>query len=162
MSIIRLIKSDRRFFLFTVLSFLFVFSFIFFVVNYRGSRYHFYFESTDTDGYEMEIRQLPSVKGREKIQLFTEELLLGPSIQRAKRVFPVGTRALFCFEQNKILYLNLSKEALYDFSESASIGHNLKVIEKNIRANFPQVKGIEFFIEGNSIKFDDKISEKNR
>ena len=48
MSIIRLIKSDRRFFLFTVLSFLFVFSFIFFVVNYRGSRYHFYFESTDT------------------------------------------------------------------------------------------------------------------
>lgn len=156
MSFIKLIKSDRRFFLFTVLAFLFVFSFIFFVVNYRGARYHFYFESTDTDGYEMEVRQLPSVKGREKIELFTEELLLGPSIQRAKRVFPVGTHALFCFEQNKILYLNLSKEALYDFSDSASIARNLKVIEKNIKTNFPAVREIEFFIEGNSIKIEDK------
>ncbi|MCR5172656.1 MAG: GerMN domain-containing protein [Treponema sp.] len=156
MSFIRLIKNDRRFFLFTVLAFLFVFSFIFFVVNYRGARYHFYFESTDTDGYEMEVRQLPSVKGREKIELFTEELLLGPSIQRAKRVFPVGTRAIFCFEHKKVLYLNLSKEALYDFSESASIGQNLKVIEKNIMTNFPSVRKIEFFIEGNSIKFEDK------
>ncbi len=156
MSFIKLIKSDRKFFLFTVLAFLFVFSFIFFVVNYRGARYHFYFESTDTDGYEMEVRQLPSVKGREKIELFTEELLLGPSIQRAKRVFPVGTHALFCFEQNKILYLNLSKEALYDFSDSASIARNLKVIEKNIKTNFPAVREIEFFIEGNSIKLEDK------
>ncbi len=156
MSFIKLIKSDRKFFLFTVLAFLFVFSFIFYVVNYRGARYHFYFESTDTDGYEMEVRQLPSVKGREKIELFTEELLLGPSIQRAKRVFPVGTHALFCFEQNKILYLNLSKEALYDFSDSASIARNLKVIEKNIKANFPAVREIEFFIEGNSIKLEDK------
>jgi spore germination protein GerM len=156
MSFIKLIKSDRKFFLFTVLAFLFVFSFIFFVVNYRGARYHFYFESTDTDGYEMEVRQLPSVKGRDKIELFTEELLLGPSIQRAKRVFPVGTHALFCFEQNKILYLNLSKEALYDFSDSASIARNLKVIEKNIKTNFPAVREIEFFIEGNSIKLEDK------
>ncbi len=156
MSFIKLIKSDRKFFLFTVLAFLFVFSFIFYVVNYRGARYHFYFESTDTDGYEMEVRQLPSVKGRDKIELFTEELLLGPSIQRAKRVFPVGTHALFCFEQNKILYLNLSKEALYDFSDSASIARNLKVIEKNIKANFPAVREIEFFIEGNSIKLEDK------
>ena len=156
MSFIKLIKSDRKFFLFTVLAFLFVFSFIFFVVNYRGARYHFYFESTDTDGYEMEVRQLPSVKGREKIELFTEELLLGPSIQRAKRVFPVGTHALFCFEQNKTLYLNLSKEALYDFSDSASIARNLKVIEKNIKTNFPAVREIEFFIEGNSIKLEDK------
>jgi hypothetical protein len=156
MSFIKLIKSDRKFFLFTVLAFLFVFSFIFYVVNYRGARYHFYFESTDTDGYEMEVRQLPSVKGREKIELFTEELLLGPSIQRAKRVFSVGTHALFCFEQNKILYLNLSKEALYDFSDSASIARNLKVIEKNIKTNFPAVREIEFFIEGNSIKLEDK------
>lgn len=155
MPFFRIIKSDRKLLLLSVLLFFFFFSLIFYLVNYQGRRFSFYFYSVDGSSLCVETRALPSEKARDRLTAYTEELLLGPSIPRALPIFPLGTRVLFCFERDKILFLNVSENAVLDFS-AKTLQPKFEILKKNIKANFPHIKDIEFFIEGNPIVFERK------
>lgn len=139
----------------TVLTFLFFVSFIFYVIDFSGNKYSFrYYEAGTSHKTVFETRKIPSVKGLSRMERYVEELLLGPSVQRAQPLFPLGTKVLTCFYKKNIFYLNLSEDAFFDFSPDFDFKKSFNLMEKNIKDNFKSVKKIEFFVEGRAV-FDE-------
>ena len=85
---------------------------LFFLQGY-GHRKVFLFESLDEEGLFAENRYYPRNKYIDDVELYVSELLLGPIGERYKLIFPRGTKVKTCFVQNKVLYVDLSTEALF-------------------------------------------------
>ena len=112
----------------------------------------FSFPIIGSDELAYEVRYLPRHPVQGDICLYIDELLLGPQTQRACPLFSAGTKNDFCFMRDKILYIGLSKDVLYEIPEAARIKDGIVLFEKNIRKNFRGVKEIALFIDGKYVE----------
>lgn len=126
-----------------------IFSIIMFKLNYPNSHRTFFFERMDNKGLTVEKRYVPIANGSDKITAFVEELLLGPIETRLRPVFPRGTKLLSCFNRDKTLYVNLSKDILKQDLSASKYLDGAKIFKKNIFKNFRNIDIIEIYIDGN-------------
>ena len=124
----------------------FLFSLAAYLIQTRGSRYVFRFQSVDSGRANVEWRFLPRRKGGEKPALYVEELLLGPKTERARPIFSPGTKVEFCFERDKVLYVGLSSALLEKTGNASEIMEGIELFKKNVRAAFPRLKKVEIYI----------------
>lgn len=138
---------------------LFATSLILFYLHSTGVRYILFFESLDTSGLFTEIRYLPrhipcnSTDSKEqcknnRLEYFVNEVLLGPTIDRYKLLFPYGTHTLFCILSDSVLYVNLSKEALPASAKSSQTEVACQLLEKNIVYNYNGIDKVIIFMGG--------------
>ena len=152
MNSIKNIFKKKSLLVFTALIFVFLVSLVFFITNVSGRYYNFSFYISGTDTLVQENRRVYSIKDKNRLNGYVGELLLGTTVKRASPIFPLGTKALFCFQRNDTLYLNLSQDALFNLENSLSLTKRINLLEKNIRKNFPSIKNVELFIDGNYIQ----------
>lgn len=156
-----LLKNNRKAQLFFILLVVFIVSLCFYLFNFRGFRYSFRYNIAGSQKLVYENRNVPDVEGSSKLTLYVEELLSGPVSQRAQPFFPLGTRVIFCFLREGTMFLNLSEQAIMNFSPDVNLQNSYELLQMNVKANFPSVKKIELFIDGKSVFLDDKIQTKN-
>ena len=128
---------------------------LFFLQGY-GHRKVFLFESLDEEGLFAENRYYPRNKYIDDVELYVSELLLGPIGERYKLLFPRGTKVKTCFVQNKVLYVDLSTEALFPNERVSSNREGAEIFKKNIFRNFRNIDIINIYIDGRKI-FDDWV-----
>lgn len=128
-------------------------SLIFFLVQRRGSRRSFEFQTVGTEQPVLEFR--PVAAGAEDpVVFYVNELLLGPQTPRARPLFSRGTVSEFCFLRDHELFVGLSKDVLYEIPDASKISDGIALFVKNVRKNFPQVKKVSLFIDGKSVEMD--------
>lgn len=154
MNFLTLLKKNHRFLMIFILLIIFVVSACFYAFYFKGSRYSFEYYVSGSNDVVFETRAVASFKDVSKVRAYVEEYLLGPTVHRARPVFPLETRVLFCFERQGSLFLNLSEDAILDLSPDVNLFENYKLLEKNVIANFPYIKKIELFIDGKSVFSD--------
>jgi hypothetical protein len=88
------------------------------------------------------------------VELYISELLLGPIGERYKLVYPRGTKLNTCFVQDKVLYVDLSAEALFTNEKVSTSRDGAEIFKKNIFRNFRNIDTINIYIDGRKI-FDD-------
>ena len=82
-------------------------------------------------------------------ELLIKDELLGPSLLVRDSVFPAGTRLNHVLFRDDILYADLSIEAMFPSAHSGlNFRDSIKILEKTISFNFPQVKNIVVTIDG--------------
>ena len=133
---------------------IFLFSLTFFFVQGYAHRRVFLFESLDKDGLFAENRYYPRNKYIDNVELYISELLLGPIGERYKLVYPRGTKLNTCFVQDKVLYVDLSAEALFTNEKVSTSRDGAEIFKKNIFRNFRNIDTINIYIDGRKI-FDD-------
>lgn len=120
-----------------------------------GKRRVLCFEAVDGSGLYIESRRITeysSVQGRDvHVQQFVQELLLGPVTNGFKSLFLQGTRLESCFMQDNILFINLSKEALFPGATTSATKDGVDLLVYNIKKNFSWVKSVEIYIDGNKV-----------
>lgn len=127
------------------------------VFNFKnvGSRRVLYFDAIDGTGLYMESRRIMEyspAQGRDvDVSQFVQELLLGPTTNGFRSIFPLDTRLDSCFIQDEILYINLSKEALFPGETTLSTKEAVDLLIYNIEQNFSWIKSIEIYIDGNKV-----------
>ena len=114
-------------------------------------RYMYYFYSYDTDKICTEARRAQNKPSSTQIEYYVKDLLLGPSVNRYKNLFPRGTTIEFCYVDNKELYLGLSKEAVAYSEETYNLEENIKLFKYNIKKNFHNINKIHVFIDSNAV-----------
>lgn len=145
--------DDRRSIVIAVSAFVIIlaFSFILYSVE-RGNHVErqFFFPDKVTQKLIGEERQI--IK-KDSLQLdireFLDELLLGPANPYASALFPLNTRLYSVVLTGKTLYLNFSKEFLFQNSKKM-VPYNLiyKSLYNNILYNFKSVKEIKIAVIG--------------
>ena len=115
-----------------------------------------YYPSYDSDLLCAEARYLPAnpLQGdynppKADAALFLDELLLGPMTNRYKRIFPRGTKALYCFEKGATLYVGVSEEALQG-GEGLTVREAVDLLRLNIVKNFTYLNKIDVSIDSKS------------
>ena len=137
-----------------ILVIIIAFFFIFNIFSHRGTnRRTFTFPVSGSKWNKTEVRYLASDPVQGKIACYVDELVLGPSFYRGRPLFTPGTKVDYCFLQGKTLFVGLSEEAALQEGGALSIEKSIALFKKNIRKNFPSVKEIEIFIEGNFIHY---------
>ncbi|MBO7174221.1 MAG: GerMN domain-containing protein [Spirochaetaceae bacterium] len=120
-----------------------------------GKRRVLYFEAVDGSGLYIESRRITeysSTQGRAvHVQQFVQELLLGPVTNGFKSLFLQGTRLESCFVQENILFINLSKEALFPSATTSATKDGVNLLVYNIKKNFSWIESVEIYIDGNKV-----------
>lgn len=120
-----------------------------------GKRRVLYFEAVDGSGLYIESRRITeysSTQGRDvHVQQFVQELLLGPVTNGFKSLFLQGTRLESCFVQENILFINLSKEALFPGATTSATKDGVNLLVYNIKKNFSWIESVEIYIDGNKV-----------
>ncbi|WP_149553681.1 GerMN domain-containing protein [Treponema pectinovorum] len=146
------LKTNKKLLMFALMSLIFFISLIFYLVGFSGSNYSFkYYEAGTSYKTVYETRKVKSLRGYSSMERYVEELLLGSTVQRAMPIFPLGTRILSCLYKKNVFYLNLSEDALFNFSEDFDFEKSFELLEKNLKDNFKSIKKVELFIDGNQI-----------
>jgi hypothetical protein len=140
--------------LFFGLLLIFIFSLLMFFLQGYAQRRVFLFESLDKPGLFAENRYYPRNKYIDNVELYISELLLGPIGERYKLVYPRGTKLNTCFVQDKVLYVDLSAEALFTNEKVSTSRDGAEIFKKNIFRNFRNIDTINIYIDGRKI-FDD-------
>ena len=96
----------------------------------------------------IEYRNLTEKPHQGDINLFVEEMLLGSTVERTKKLFTPGTRLLSCFKRDGVLYLNLSQDLLDMGDGVVEIKEGTELLKKNIMRNFSGIDSVEIYIEG--------------
>lgn len=133
------------------IAFAFLLSLIIFLAKSRGSRYTFRFQSVDSGRNNIEWRFLPSKRGAQKVSQYVDELLLGPKTERSRPIFSPGTKADFCFERGRTLYINLTPDLLVKSGNASEIMEGLEIFKMNIKRTFPKYKEVEIYIDKRGI-----------
>lgn len=144
------IKGPREAFC-VALAAVFLLSLILYLAQSRGSRYTFRFQSVDSGRNNVEWRLLPARKGAQKAALYVDELLLGPKTERSRPIFSPGTKATFCFERGKTLYVNLTPDLLVKSGNASEIMEGLEIFKMNIKRTFPKYKQVEIYIDNKGL-----------
>jgi len=144
------LKGPRDFFC-VALVFVFLLSLIVFLAKTPKVRYTFRFQSVDSGRNNVEWRFLPIKRGSQKTALYVEELLLGPKTERSRPIFSPGTRATFCFERGRTLYVNLTSDLLLKTGNASEIMDGIKLFKMNIKRTFPKYKEVEIYIDKKGI-----------
>ena len=130
----------------------FVLSFCLYNFQTEGVRRLFYFESLDNPGLFAEVRYVvPYTEEQsidEQVEQFANDLLLGPVVNRFKNLFAPGTRIKTCFVRDGVLYVDITEQALQPNDVTSSIKRGKEIFEKNILKNFPDIRAVDFFIDG--------------
>ena len=141
-------KSFPIFIISIMIAGLFVFSLFCYVVTKDTSRRTFIFPSAEDGKYIVEFRNLSSKPHQGDINFYIDEILLGSTVERTKKLFAPGTRVLSCFERDHILYVNLSPDLLQMGDGVIEIREGIELLKKNILKNFSKIDSVEIFIEG--------------
>ncbi|MBQ9626250.1 MAG: GerMN domain-containing protein [Treponema sp.] len=144
------IKGPREIFCVAIAA-IFLISLIVFLAKTHGSRYIFRFQSVDSGRNNVEWRLLPSRRGAKKVSLYVDELLLGPQNERSRPIFSPGTKAIFCFERGKTLYVNLTSDLLVKGGNASDIMEGIEIFKMNIKRTFPKYKQVEIYIENKGL-----------
>lgn len=129
----------------------FLFSLLLYAVQFPGERMIFFFEGARKKGEFQEARFLKKNKSQEKINLYVDELLLGPVNPEYKLLFAHGTKALSCFVRGKKLFVNLSDDMNVRDDGASEIEKGMELFRKNILYNFNNIHTIEIFVAGQSV-----------
>jgi hypothetical protein len=108
---------------------------------------------TINQGFEMvEDRFFPRSGSRETdIRRYVEEVLLGPAAPGTAPLFPREARIESLLYREGRVYAGFSESAALPPLEGGSVFNNLRVLKAGILRNFPYVKEVKFFINGNEI-----------
>ena len=86
-----------------------------------------------------------------------EGVLLGPTRHDALRIFPRGGSVLSALVHGRTLYLDLTPNLLADDPDVPLKGKDaFDALARSIRFNFPVIREIIFFIDGQSPRFAEK------
>ena len=129
------------------LAFVFILSMALYLIKTPGVRRAFRFQSVDSGRNNVEWRLLARRKRADKAALYVEELLLGPKTERSRPLFSPGTKAEFCFERGKTLYVGLSADLLEKSGNASEIMEGIELFKLNVRKAFPRYKQVEIYID---------------
>ncbi|OQX29494.1 MAG: hypothetical protein B0D92_03465 [Spirochaeta sp. LUC14_002_19_P3] len=88
----------------------------------------------------------------DQIEVFLQELFLGPVKLELSRIVPLGTKLRHTVPRGRDVYIDLSNAMLEtDKSLTVSFDTSLSIIKKNLKYNFPRLKKIIFTIEGREV-----------
>jgi hypothetical protein len=115
----------------------------------------FVFYSDIGEDMVVEDRMLRRSSDRETdIRSYVDEALLGPASPELVPLFPRETRLNTFMYRDAVVYA--------DFTESAALPpvggdvfHSLLTLNEGIRRNFPHIKDVRLFIDGNSVFFEE-------
>lgn len=126
-------------------------SLAFYFFKFPGERMIFFFEGARKNGEFQEARFLKKNESQEKINLYVDELLLGPTNPEYKLIFARGTKALFCFVRDGNLFVNFSDDINVHDASASEIKKGIELFRKNILYNFNNIHTIEIFVAGQSV-----------
>jgi hypothetical protein len=117
-----------------------------------------YFPSLNDTRLVAEERVLPRHRNlEENIRELVEGVLLGPTRYNALRIFPRGGTVISAMVRGRTLYLDLSSRLLSEDSEVPLHGQAaLDALARSIRSNFPRIREILFFLDGQEPRFSEK------
>ena len=93
----------------------------------------------------------------ENIAELAEGVLLGPTRNDALRIFPRGGSVLSALVHGRTLYIDLTPNLLADDPEVPLKGQAaLDALGRSVRFNFPSIREIVFFIDGQLPRFTPK------
>ena len=141
-------KNFGIFIISLVISGLFVFSLLWYIITDRTCRRTFIFPSAENGKYIIEYRNLTEKPHQGEINLYIDEILLGSTVERTKLLFSPGTKLLSCFERDHILYVNLSSDLLQMGDGVIEIREGTELLKQNILRNFSKIDSVEIYIEG--------------
>ncbi len=134
----------------------FIFSLtVYTVVNFHKSERVFFFPDHQNSRIVGETRKIPAffLKKEKNIDIFVNELLLGPINMKLDPLFSSGTKPEKVLYRNKIVYLDLNFKALVpDKKAIHGFDKGVKMLDKNIRFNFPYVSKVVFTISGHELE----------
>lgn len=149
----KLEKIKKRYFPQVIIGGVIVLAFIttllIFLIGNKTERRQFLFPSADGDNLVIEYRNLAKKPVQGEVQLFVDEILLGSTVERTKMLFTPGTKVLSCFQRGDNLYLNISSDLLQMGESVIPIRDGAELLEKNIKINFPDIKVIDLYVDGN-------------
>ncbi|MCL2411221.1 MAG: hypothetical protein FWC97_06205 [Treponema sp.] len=87
----------------------------------------------------------------EDIIIYTEGALLGPVSKNLLPLFSSDTRLRTLLLRDRVVYADLSQSAALPPLEGGNVMDNFQTLHDGILRNFPYVKGVRFFIEGNRV-----------
>lgn len=114
-------------------------------VNSGKKRRVMYFQQVGSENLAKEIRYVPKNNAQKPLENYISELLLGPEIRRARPLFSLGTSLEFCIQEDNVLYVGLSQDAVFQDNEASKFENGIELLKKNIKKNFPKIKRIEIF-----------------
>ena len=117
-----------------------------------------YFPRDHGSGFVAEPRFLTRQRGLEgNITELVNSTLLGPSRPDAARLFPRGATVRAAMLRGHTLYLDLTSRILdTDPEVPLPVPSAVNVLGKSIRLNFPRVREIDLYIDGQVPNFPDK------
>jgi len=119
------------------------------------ARRTFIFYTVDDGKIFVEDRMLKHSKSREgDIIRYTEEMLLGPVSPDLLPLFPRETRLKSLLYRNGVVFADFTVDAALPPLEGGSTVDNFRTFYAGILRNFPYVKDVRFFIDGNAVSFD--------
>jgi len=119
------------------------------------ARRTFIFYTVDDGKIVVEDRMLKHSKSREgDIIRYTEEMLLGPVSPDLLPLFPRETRLKSLLYRNGVVFADFSAPAALPPLEGGSTNVNFRTFYAGILRNFPYVKDVRFFVEGNAVTFE--------
>jgi Sporulation and spore germination len=136
-----------------------VFSLLLFVLEGNGKVVRvLFFPAQAGRGMVAEERLLPRHRVLEQdVTELAEGVLLGPTRHDALRAFPRGASVLSSLVHGRTLYIDLSPRLLVDDPEVPLKGEDaLTALARSIKFNFPRVRQIVFFIDGQAPHFPGK------
>jgi hypothetical protein len=125
--------------------------------NGKASRV-LYFPAVDGRRLVAEERLLPRHASLEdNVTELAEGVLLGPARDDAVRLFPRGARVLSALVSGRTLFLDLSPSILVDDPEVPLKGvAAMDAFARTIRFNFPRLREVDFYIDGQRPVFAEK------
>ena len=119
------------------------------------ARRTFIFYTVDEGNIVVEDRMLKHSKSREgDIIRYTEEVLLGPVSPDLLPLFPRETRLRSLLYRNGVVFADFSADAALPPIEGGRTINNFRTFYAGILRNFPYVKDVRFFIDGNAVSID--------
>ena len=121
------------------------------LIHHGMERRVFIFPVSGSNKNKKEIRYLCANPVQGRVKYYVDELVLGPSFYWGRPLFSLGTKVDYCFQNENILYVGLSGEAVLQDGNALELSHAAELFKKNIKKNFSSVKNIELFVDGNFI-----------
>ena len=131
---------------------------LFLFIGHGKSERLLFFPSSSGRRMVAEERLLPRHRTlEENVTELAEGVLLGPTRTDALRVFPRGGSVLSALIHGRTLYLDLSPNLLEEDPEVPLKGQDaLDALGRSLRFNFPSIREIVFFVDGQLPRFPAK------
>lgn len=120
------------------------------------TRRTFVFYDISNGNIAVEDRMLVRSRSREvNITRYTQEALLGPVSPNLLPIFPRETKLKSLLYRNDTVFVNLSADAALPPIEGGQSLENFRILHDGILRNFPFVRYVRFFIDGQAVFSDE-------